>query len=147
MPEREGAAIGSSARARSGEILAVKPAAISSENAEADLRLCELEFNRAPSFARLQRLAQALTRCEHWERAAQAWLHVARARQHDSAAFAAAADAFNRLCRHEQAASALACACRLAPDNQGYVDAHAAAIRGSTQPVAQASTDKSRSEL
>ena len=104
----------------------------------AELSSYRREFNAAPSFTTLRKLAELWSQSQHWELAAQAWLHVAHARPNDAQAYAGAAQALAHLDRHEAAARVWEHACRIQPSNAQYADAHARALRDSQPPVPQA---------
>jgi len=110
-----------------------------------ELSSCRRSFIAAPSFATLRKLATLWSEAQHWELAAQAWLHVAHARPNDAQAYAGAAEALSHLERHEAAARVWEHACRIQPENAQYADAHAQAVRDSTPPVAQAKSCLNRS--
>jgi cytochrome c-type biogenesis protein CcmH/NrfG len=116
------------------------------EDTEAELWSCRRAFRKAPTFGSLRRLASVLSRTARWEMAAEAWLHVSHARPDDADAFAEAGDALSHLQRHQLAATSFACACRLRPDNRVFADRHAAALRDSEAPPAQASSHTIRTE-
>jgi hypothetical protein len=107
---------------------------------DSELLSCRRAFSRSPTFGSLRQLACLLSRTAHWEMAAEAWLHVTRARPADAAAFAEAGTALSHLQRHQLAATSFACACRLRPDNATYAEQHAAAVRDSQMPPAQVTT-------
>ena len=111
----------------------------------AELSTCRSAFIAAPSFTTLRKLAELWSETQHWELAAQAWLHVAHARPNDAQAYAGAAQALSHLERYEAAARVWEHACRIQPDNAQYADAHARAVRDSNPPVAQANENLDRS--
>ena len=111
----------------------------------AELSSCRRAFIAAPSFTTLRKLAELWSATQHWELAAEAWLHVAHARPNDAQAYAGAAQALSHLERHEAAARVWEHACRIQPDNAQYADAHARAVRDSHPPVAQANPGVGRS--
>jgi Flp pilus assembly protein TadD len=112
-----------------------------------DLSSCRREFIAAPSFATLRKLAELWSQGQHWELAAEAWLHVAHARPNDAQAYAGAALALSQLERHDAAARVWEHACRIQPNNAQYADAHARAVRDSQPPVPQAKSDIGRTRL
>jgi cytochrome c-type biogenesis protein CcmH/NrfG len=79
--------------------------------------------------------------------AAEAWLHVARARPFDSQAFAEGGAALCQLERYRLAADAWECACRIQPHNEDYANAHADALQKSARQAAQGSHPKGRKQL
>jgi len=95
--------------------------------AQAQLNSCRLAWRAAPSFRTLRELAELWGRTEHWELAAEAWMHIARACPSDARAMACAAGALNRLERYELSIKLWERACRLDPDNQEYQEARAQA--------------------
>jgi tetratricopeptide (TPR) repeat protein len=109
-----------------------------------ELSSCRRAFSAAPSFTTLRKLAELWTDAQHWELAAEAWLHVAHARPNDAQAYAGAAQALSHLERYEAAARVWEHACRIQPENTQYADAHARAVRDSQPPVAQAKSDIGR---
>ena len=111
-----------------------------------ELSSCRRAFIAAPSFTTLRKLAALWTETQHWELAAEAWLHVAHARPTDAQAYAGAALALSHLERHEAAARVWEHACRIQPNNAQYADAHAQAMRDSTPPVAQAKSSVGRTK-
>lgn len=117
------------------------------EPATEELSSCRREFIAAPSFTTLRKLAELWTHSQHWELAAQAWLHVAHARPNDAQAYAGAAEALSHLERHEAAARVWGHACRIQPNNAQYADAHARAVRDSHPPVPQAKSEIGRTRL
>jgi tetratricopeptide (TPR) repeat protein len=111
----------------------------------AELSSCRRAFLAAPSFTTLRKLAELWSETQHWELAAEAWLHVAHARPHDAQAYAGAAQALSHLERHEAAARVWEQACRIQPQNAQYADAHARAVRDSKPPVPQTNESVGRS--
>ncbi|MET0388583.1 MAG: hypothetical protein ABW321_21610 [Polyangiales bacterium] len=105
---------------------------------QVELDSCRHQFTAAPSFGTLRKLAELWLRTEHWELAAQAFLHVARARPSDAQAFAGAAEALTHLACYDLAARLWDRACRMQPDNRVYAEAHARALRDSKSLPAQA---------
>jgi tetratricopeptide (TPR) repeat protein len=114
---------------------------------EAELRFRMRGFTLHPNFTALRKVADVLSRTNRWEMAAEAWLHIARARPLDAQAFAEAASALSRLQRYDLAATSWECACRIQPDNPVYADAHAAAIRSSDSERPQGLGTKGRKNL
>jgi Flp pilus assembly protein TadD len=108
-----------------------------------ELDTCRRSFNAAPSFTTLRKLAELWTSQQHWELAAEAWIHVANARPNDAQAYAGAASALSQLAKHADAARMWEHACRIQPQNTQYANAcaHAQAVRDSQPPIAQ--TDSS----
>jgi len=91
--------------------------------AQAQLNSCRLAWRTAPSFRTLRELAELWGRTEHWELAAEAWMHVVLACPSDARAMARAASALGRLERYEPSVKLWERACRLDPDNQEYQEA------------------------
>ncbi|HEX4354292.1 MAG TPA: hypothetical protein VHZ95_15290 [Polyangiales bacterium] len=114
---------------------------------EAELSFRMRAFSAAPNFTALRRLADVLSRTGRHEIAAEAWLHVARARPLDAQAFAEAARALVKLERHGLAAAAWECACRIQPHNAAYASEHADSLRRSADSPAQGSEAKGRRQL
>jgi tetratricopeptide (TPR) repeat protein len=114
---------------------------------EAELRFRMRAFSVAPNFGSLRRLAAVLSSTARWDMAAEAWLHVARARPLDAHAFAEAAAALYQLERFQLAANSWECACRIQPHNEDYTNAHANALRRSEEQTAQGSGPKGRKQL
>lgn len=108
---------------------------------QSDLDACRKSFNAAPSFTTLRKLAELWMRQQHWELAAEAFIHVAHARPNDAQAYAGAASALSQLAKHADAARMWEHACRIQPHNTQYANAHAQAVRDSQPPIAQ--TDSS----
>jgi hypothetical protein len=104
---------------------------------EAQLEDCRRSFTAAPSFTTLRKLAELWTGQQHWELAAEAWIHVAHARPNDAQAYAGAAAALSHLAKHADAARMWEHACRIQPQNTQYANAHAQAVRDSQAPIAQ----------
>jgi uncharacterized protein HemY len=104
---------------------------------EAQLEDCRRSFNAAPSFTTLRKLAELWTSQQHWQLAAEAWIHVAHARPNDAQAYACAAAALSRLAKHTDAARMWEHACRIQPQNTQYANAHEQAVRDSQPPIAQ----------
>ena len=71
---------------------------------EAELHFRMRAFRAAPSFGALRRLADALSRTQHLEMAAEAWRYLARACPRDAQACAAAQHAAERLTEREAGA-------------------------------------------
>jgi hypothetical protein len=111
---------------------------------EVELSFRMRAFMASPNFSALRRLADVLGRTARWEMAAEAWLHVARARPLDAQAFAEAARALVRLDRQALAAAAWDCACRIQPDNTCYAAEHAKALQRSGGVAAQETMAKGR---
>ncbi|HEY2734243.1 MAG TPA: hypothetical protein VGI70_09670, partial [Polyangiales bacterium] len=114
------------------------------DQSEAELSFRMRAFSAAPNFAALRRLADVLSRTGRYEIAAEAWLHVARARPLDAQAFAEAARSLTKLERHGLAAAAWDCACRIQPHNAVYANEYADALRRSAGSPAQGSAAKGR---
>jgi Flp pilus assembly protein TadD len=104
---------------------------------QAELDTCRRSFNAAPSFSTLRKLAELWTCQQHWELAAEAWIHVAHARPNDAQAYAGAACALAQLAKHADAARMWEHACRIQPHNTQYANSHAQAVRDSQPPIAQ----------
>jgi tetratricopeptide (TPR) repeat protein len=116
-------------------------------DAEAELRFRMRAFSAVPTFSSLRKLAAVLSSTARWEMAAEAWLHVARARPLDAHAFAEGAAALYELARYQLAANSWECACRIQPHNEDYANAHANALGRSQQQIPQGSSPKGRSQL
>jgi tetratricopeptide (TPR) repeat protein len=114
---------------------------------EAELRFRMRAFSAAPAFGALRKLADVLSRTGHWEMAAEAWLHVARARPLDAQAFAEAGAALCRQQRYDLAAGSWECACRIQPHNEDYAAGHADAVQQSVLRTPQGSSPKGRRQL
>jgi hypothetical protein len=114
---------------------------------EAELRFRMRAFSASPAFGALRKLADVLSRTGRWEMAAEAWLHVARARPLDAQAFAEAASALCRQQRYDLAAGSWECACRIQPHNEDYAAGHADAVRRSMLRTTQGSSPKGRRQL
>ena len=108
---------------------------------QSELDTCRKSFNAAPSFSTLRKLAELWMSQQHWELAAEAFMHVAHARPNDAQAYAGAAVALSQLAKHADAARMWEHACRIQPHNTQYANAHAQAVRDSQPPMAQ--TDSS----
>jgi|GEM_PF-6642373 len=108
---------------------------------QAELDTCRKSFNAAPSFTTLRKLAELWMCQQHWELAAEAFIHVAHARPNDAQAYAGAASALSHLDKHADAARMWEHACRIQPHNTQYANAHAQAVRDSQPPMSQ--TDNS----
>ncbi|HTU57996.1 MAG TPA: hypothetical protein VMF89_06175 [Polyangiales bacterium] len=108
---------------------------------QTELDTCRKSFNAAPSFTTLRKLAELWMRQQHWELAAEAFIHVAHARPNDAQAYAGAASALSQLAKHADAARMWEHACRIQPHNTQYANAHAQAVRDSQPPMSQ--TDNS----
>lgn len=106
-----------------------------------ELDTCRKSFNAAPSFTTLRKLAELWMSQQHWELAAEAFIHVAHARPNDAQAYAGAACALSQLAKHADAARMWEHACRIQPHNTQYANAHAQAMRDSQPPMTQ--TDSS----
>lgn len=104
---------------------------------QSELDTCRRSFNAAPSFTTLRKLAELWTSNQHWELAAEAWLHVAYARPNDAQAYAGAATALSHLAKHADAARLWERACHIQPQNTQYAKAHAQAVRDSLPPIPQ----------
>lgn len=104
---------------------------------QSDLDACRKSFTAAPSFSTLRKLAELWLCQQHWELAAEAFLHVAHARPSDAQAYAGAAAALAHLAKHADAARMWEHACRIQPHNTQYAKAHAQAVRDSQPPIAQ----------
>jgi Flp pilus assembly protein TadD len=114
------------------------PAEVEISSAEqTELDSCRRSFSAAPSFTTLRKLAELWTTGQHWELAAEAWIHVAHARPNDAQAYARAATALEHLRKHADAARMWEHACRIQPNNPQYANAHAQAVRDSQPPIAQ----------
>ena len=116
-------------------------------DSESELRYRMRAFSVAPTFAALRKLAAVLSNTKRWEMAAEAWLHVARARPLDAQAFAEAAQALGRLGRYELATGSWECACRIQPHNEDYAAGYADTLRRSAAQTPQGSDPKGRRQL
>ena len=116
-------------------------------DSESELRFRMRAFSVTPTFGALRKLAAVLSRTRRWEMAAEAWLHVARARPLDAQAFAEAASALGLLERFELAMSSWECACRIQPHNEDYARGYADALRRSAARTPQGSDPKGRRQL
>lgn len=107
---------------------------------EAELHFRLRAFSVAPSFGALRRLADALSRSEHLEMAAEAWRYIARACPLDAGARAEAQTAQTRL-------SSRVPACGIEPHNQGEADGRVSGVYRSHDAPAQGTDPKSRKHL
>jgi hypothetical protein len=116
-------------------------------DSEAELRFRMRAFSVAPTFSALRKLAAVLSQTKRWEMAAEAWLHVARARPLDAQAFAEAAKALGRSERHGLAMNSWECACRIQPHNEDYATGYAEALQRSAPQTPQDSDPNNRRQL
>jgi hypothetical protein len=116
---------------------------------EAELHFRLRAFSASPSFGALRRLADALSRTQHLEMAAEAWRYVARARPLDAEACAAADSAETRLSQRSSppAAPAEGPECGTAPHSSNAENGRPSGVYRSHEAPTQEADPKSRKHL